>query len=395
MSGEPTSPASPTSSVGSSGSFASAASTASTASTQTKTPITAKSQIVKKFARLFNELSKDDKKTYLDMLAYYIGEKINGRFKTIGNISQDSYRDDCYQSIFNNTLKKTGGTCMGALIPNTHIPLFFQGFAGFLDNFKFPPAKGTAQPELSLPMLDFVSELTSILDFRAATNDKDVRKYTFEMGMVDNNSFTKIQYIENASVDTTDIHDEADDRVLVNPNEHRDKLIEFLNKIHVLNQSQSLAYVKGDNPLVRFNLGFIQKPTGSDKVRPLVELDQEHVNLCFRLQHDVNANKILIILVINRKASSDGSRGCNFKIIEVLTSGVINKWTWNGKINDLKFYPTLVSASSGGRKHRRLSKTKKVCARSTRRRHNIKKLKQRSIYVKARNTKRKTRRFRH
>ena len=314
---------------------------------------------------------------------------MNGRFKTFGTVSSDSYRDECYQLIFNNTLNR--GNCRGALL-QTHIPTFFEGFAKFLNDFKFPPAKGTAQPELSLPMLEFVSDpdLTSMLSYREDSVDKDVRKYTFEMGMVDKGSFTNIQYIENASVD-------ADDRVLVNPNEYRDKLIEFLNKIHVLNHSQSLASARGDNLNVRFNLGFIEKPTGSDiKVRYLVELNQKHVHLCFRPQHDVNANKILIILVIDRKALSDGgSRGCNFKIIEVLTNGVLNQWTWNGKINDLKFYPTLVTASSGGRKHRRLSKTKKVCARSTRRRHNIKKLKQRSIYVKARNTKRKIRRFRH
>ena len=385
----PASPASPTSSVGSSGSFASAASaasTASTASTQKTTPITAKSQIVIKFARLFNELSKDDKKTYLDMLAYYIDTRVNNRFKTIGSTSSDSYRDKCYQTIFNNTLKITGGNCRGALIPNTHISLFFQGFAEFLQNFRFPAApEGTAQPELSLPMLEFVSDsdLTSMLSYRADNNVNDIRKCTFKMGMVDKMSFGNIKYIKNTSVDTPDTPDAA-----APPSDYGyDPLLEFLIKNNVVNKS--LGY---ENNLM-FNLGFIQKPTNSN-TRPFVEsLEREspHVNLCFRL------NDNLITLVIDRNASSDGSRECNFKIIEVLTGGVLNRWTWTGKINDLKFYPTCqpsATASSGGRKRRRSSKTKKVRARSTRRRHNIKKLK-RSVYVKAGNTKRKIRRFRH
>ena len=408
-------PASPTSSVRSVRSFASAASAASTASTastasaaSTQKEINATSSIVKKFARLFNELSQSDKNAYLNMLAYYIDEidkKVNKRFASHGSKSNEDYMRECYQTIIDGTVKVQGGNCGGALITRNDIPAFYKGFANFLHNFRFPDApKGTtAQPELSLPMLDFVSELTSILEFRAAaTNVNDVRKYTFEMGMVDKDSFTNIKYREDASVDASDIPEETADpySMLVKPNEQRDKLIAFLTEIHVLNQSQSLGHAKGDNPLVRFSLGFIQKPTVSYNVRPLAELDQKHVNLCFRLDDNAdNDNKILIILVIDMDPSPvDGSRACKFMIDEVKTGGVFDKWTWSGKINDLKFFPTLaIASSSGGRNRRRLSKTKKVKnvrARSTRRRHNIKKRK-RSAYIKSRNTKRNLRRFRH
>ena len=395
---EPSSPSSPTSvgsvasfgSFGSSDSFRSAASNASNASMQEK--LDANSPIVKKFVRFFDELSPYDKTSYLNLLAIYIsrfqedrarttgkGTKLlDSKFKTNGNTTKETYRNECYQSIINGVYSKVnGGNCSGQINPLNDVPIFFNGFAVFLQNFKFPDAPKGTELALSLPMLDFVSELTSVLSYREATS---VQNCTFKMGMVDKNSFTNIQYRENTSVDTP--NDEA--AAIQN-----DKLIEFLVRINVLDQS--LGYAKGDNLLVRFNLGFIQKPTGSDNVRPLEELDPKHVNLCFRLE------KILIILVIDRDGA-DGSRRCKFAIDEVLMDGQINKWTWSGKINDLKFFPTCqpsaATPSAGGRKRRRSSKTKKVRARSTRRRRNIKKLK-RSVYVKSGNTKRNLRRFRH
>ena len=78
--------------------------------------------------------------------------------------------------------------------------------------------------------------------------------------------------------------------------QNSDKLIEFLIKINVL--GLSLGYAKGDNPLVRFNLGVIQKPTTRLFVEAL-EHELPYVNLCFRL------NDYLITLVIDRTASSD------------------------------------------------------------------------------------------
>ena len=382
-------PASPAASVGSSGSSrsfgsdaASAASTASTASTQKTTPITAKSQIVIKFARLFHQLSTYHQKDYLDLLAYYIdivNKIFNNRFLPTGKKTKEMNRDTCYKELLD------GGKCFGTLLLNDK-QIFFQGLAEFLQNFKFPEApKGTAQPELSLPMLEFASDsdLTSMLSYRADNNVNDIRKCTFKMGMVDKMSFVNIKYVENTSVDTPDTPDAA-----APPSDYGyDPLREFLIKNNVVNKD--LGY----EPTLMFNLGFIQKPTNSNTRRFVEALEHElpYVNLCFRL------NDNLITLVIDRNASSDGSRGCNFKIIEVLTGGVLNRWTWTGKINDLKFYPTCqpsATASSGGRKRRRSSKTKKVRARSTRRRHNIKKLK-RSVYVKVGNTKRKIRRFRH
>jgi hypothetical protein len=348
--------------------------------------LNAKSSIVKKFAGLFKELSTDDQKAYLDLLAIYIdrtNKSVNQRFFTkVDLLKGQANRDMCYKSIINGetTIKFSGSSCIGKIIQSIDVPIFFKGFAEFLQNFKFPdPPKGT-EHALSLPMLDFVSDLTSVLTYRA---DTSVQNCTFKMGMVDKNSFTNIQYRENTSVDTPNTPDEA----AAIPN---DKLIEFLVRINVLDPSGS---AKGDNPLVRFNLGIIQKPTGSDTVRSLEELDQTHVHLCFRLE------TILIILVIDRDQAG-GTRRCKFAIDEVLTGGQINKWTWSGKINDLKFFPTCQPSASadtppaGGRKRRSSSKTKKMRARSTRRRRNIKKLK-RSVYVKSRNTKRNLRRFRH
>ena len=397
---EPTSPTS----VASVASAASTASFGSVASMQAT--LNAKSSIVKKFARLFNELSTYDQKAYLDLLAIYIdrtNKSVNNRFFTtrVDLLKGQANRDMCYQSIINGetTIKYSGSSCIGKIIQLIDIPVFFQGFAEFLRNFKFPDAPKGTEPALSLPMLDFVSDLTSVLTYRVATS---VQNCTFKMGMVDKNSFTNIQYRENTSVDTPNTPDNAADpgRMIINPNEDRDKLIEFLVRINVLDQL--LGYAKGDNPLVRFNLGIIQKPTGSDNVRPLEELDPKHVSLCFRLNlNDDSLVKILILLVIDRDALPrdalpNGSRGCKFAITEVLTGGIINKWTWSGEINDLKFFPTCQpsAATAGGRKRRRSSKTKKVRARSTHRRRNIKKLK-RSVYVKARNTKRNLRRFRH
>jgi len=327
-----------------------------------------------------NELSQDDKKTYLDMLAYYIDTKVNSRFRTIGNTQSDVYRNGCYQTLINGDLNDIN--CKGSIIPKTHTPLFFQGFAEFLQNFRFPKDS----PELSLPMLEFASDpdLTSMLSYRANTDDNKFKgKCTFRMGLVDKTSFANIQYRENTSVDTPD--DDAAPQIGYDP------LLEFLIKNNVVNKE--LGY----GPTLIFNLGVIQKPTDSENgVRSSENIDSLRARLYF-MRNTARGTKLLIILVIDREALADGSRGCKFAIDEVLTGGIINKWTWSGKINDLKFYPTCQSyatASSGGRKRRRLSKTKKVRARSTRRRRNNKKLK-RSVYVKAGNTKRKLRRFRH
>lgn len=380
--------ASPTSSVGSSrssesfGSAVSAASTLSVKSAESTHDITANSLIVKKFARLFHQLSTYHQKDYLDLLAYYIdiiNKNFNKRFLPTGKtLTKEMNRDTCYKKLLD------GGKCFGTLLPNDK-EIFFQGLADFLQNFRFPAApEGTAQPELSLPILEFASDsdLTSMLSYRADNTANDIRKCTFKMGMVDKMSFANIKYFKNTSVDTPDTPDDAAPQIGFDP------LLEFLLNNHVVNKE-----LGGYEPTFMFNLGLIQKPTNSN-TRPFVEsLEREspHVNLCFRL----NDNN-LITLVIDRNAS-DGSRRCNFNIIEVLAGGVINKWTWNGKINNLTFYPTCqpsATASSGGRKRRRSSKTKKVRARSTRRRHNIKKLK-RSVYVKVGNTKRKIRRFRH
>jgi hypothetical protein len=370
----PKSPTSPTSSVKSD------ASTASTASTQDKN-LTAKSPVVQSLARLLST-DLEYKKSFLNLLVTYIhhqkNDKINKKFTSKTKAQTDRY--DCYQSIIDD--KIIGGNCGGWILP-ADIPMVFNALRELLENFKFPDASKGTEPAVSLPMLEFASDsdLTSMISYRAGNTANDIRKCTFKMGMVDKMSFVNIKYVENTSVDTPDTPDAA-------PQIGYDPLLEFLIKNNVVNKE--LGY----EPTLMFNLGFIQKPTVSNNgVRPLEVLDRLHVHLSFMRTTDRGTN-LLIILVIDRVAL-DSSHKCNFKIIEV-TGDIINKWTWSGKINNLTFYPTCQpsATASGGRKRRRSSKTKKVRARSTRRRHNIKKLK-RSVYVKVGNTKRKIRRFRH
>lgn len=356
---EPTSPTSPISSVGSSfGSVASAASTMSAASTQKNIPVlNAKSPVVQAFARLFKDLSEHDKKFYLGRITKSIHDRVKDRLKENGKQTKESVMNTCFEKIFTDIW--TTGDCGG--LPSTDLPRFFNGFADFLRDFTFPPTLKDVNT-LSLPMLEFVA----ILRYRASNV---VDTCTFDMETVDWESFTDIGYEANASIASTIISEE------VNTN----SLLDFLTKNGIVNHGQH----------VRFNLGKIKKPTESETVRTLSELDPFHVNLSFRL------NNNLIFLVIDKNQAVGESRHCTFTIDQVLTGGVVNRWTWSGKINNLKFYYKCESSPSiGGRKRRRSSKTKKVRARSTRRRHNIKKLK-RSVYVKAGNTKRKIRRFRH
>lgn len=324
----------------------------------------AKTPVVQAFVRLFNQLPIDHKTYYLHEITKYISSKVQDRLNENGMQTKEYVMNICFEKIF--TDKWVQGDCAG--LRADEVKVFFQGFAEFLHNFTFPPVPKGGNNTLSLPMLEFVA----ILRYRASAV---VDKCKFDMETVDWESFTDITYEANADV-AADMTPANDKHV------NEENLRAFLTKIGVVNHGQH----------VRFNLGKINKPSKSEMVPSQSKLDSSHVSLYFILNHNI------IRAVIDKTPSTDGSRECEFMIDEVLTGGVINKWTWRGKINNLKFYYTCESSQQshvvGGRNRRRPSKTKKVRARTTRRRRNIKKLK-RSVYIKARNTKRNFRRFRH
>lgn len=318
---------------------------------------------VQAFVRLFDQLSDDHQTYYLREITKYISTKIQDRLKENGVQKKEDVMNTCFKKIFTGIWAR--GDCVG-LRPD-EVKVFFQGFAEFLHNFTFPPVPKGGNNTLSLPMLEFVA----ILRYRASAI---VDKCIFDMETVDWTSFTDIDYEANAYVaaDTTPANVE---------HINNDSLLAFLTKIGVVNHGQH----------VRFNLGKINKPSKSEMVPSQSKLDSSHVSLYFIFNHNI------LRAVIDKHPSTDGSRECKFMIDEVFTGGVINRWTWRGKINNLKFYYTCTSSPQshiGGRSRRRPSKTKKVRARTTHRRRNIKKLKH-SVYVKTGNTKRKLRRVRH
>jgi hypothetical protein len=251
-------------------------------------------------------------------------------------------------------------------------PSFFTTFRAFLDNFKFPLFSST----MSLPQL----QLLSMLIF-SNSEPKSVLNCKFMVNDVDFDNVSNIEY-------------EGDPGTLVkNVNE----LLDFLQSIGIIN-----------NVITRnFNLGKMSSSAIIPGIEADVGLKFDNTYFVFELENSEN-NRIIITMKLG---TTEGTvTNCSFVVIKVDQRNKTETYKWDCKINNMTFHhgcqggvkpsPAITGdISVGGSSKRRYSKSTNKTKRDKRvrrtQRRNIKKNKSRRKYGKARNTKRKLRRFRN
>lgn len=358
------------------------------------TPLTAKSEEVKLFTVLFNKSTPQEQDFYIDQ---FFKNMSDNSLKRYYNSVDPNKRNDkknatnCVKKFLINPEKKEA--CAG--FSNTFESFkFFETYRTFLDNFKFPPTS-----TMSLPQL----ELLSMLIFsNSEPKALSSCKFVVQSVMFGTGNVTKYATY-SSSEGKLDYKKDEESEVKT------DDLLDFLKSIGITN-----------NVITKnFNLGKMSKPTD-------IPIDkQANSELTFDKTYFVfdfvnpKGNKSIITMRLGKTTrlgeTTSTVTDCKFVVYNIKEHDVVETYSWDGTIDDMKFYheceggPKLsaeitgnadvADVAAGGASKRRYSKstnkTKRTKGARRTKRRNIKKNKSRRKYGKARNTKRKLRRFHH
>ena len=352
--------------------------------------LTADSEEVKLFTILFNKSNTEEQNFYIDQFfekmsdtsllkRYYYNKTLKGAAGRTNAIS-------CVKKFL--TDPKTN-VCVGFSSEFKSFKLF-EAYRTFLDDFKFPLFSST----MSLPQLELLSMLIfSNREPKALSSCKFVVQSVM-FGV------TNLKYATYSS--SEDKLDYKEVEQPVQETKTTDDLLKFLKSIGITN-----------NVITKnFNLGKMSKPTD-------IPIDkQANSELTFDKTYFVfdfvnpKGNKSIITMRLGKTTNT--VTDCKFVVYNIKEHGVVETYSWDGTIDDMKFYheceggPKLSAEITGNaddpppaggasKRHYSKSTNKTKRAKGVRRtkRRNIKKNKSRRKYGKVRNTKRKLRRFHH
>lgn len=202
----------------------------------------------------------------------------------------------------------------------------------------------------------------------------------------------KVDFEESGNVSNI-VYEGVDGR---SPSKDVNELLVFLKSIGIIN-----------NVITRnLKLGKMSSPVIIPGIKTDKGLKFDNTFFVFELENSEN-NKIITTMKLGTTEGTDTN--CNFVVIKVNDRNQTEMYRWDCKINNMTFYHGCTGAVSipesetgnvgvGGSSKRRYSKSTNKTKRNKRarrtQRRNIKKNKSRRKYGKARNTKRKLRRFR-
>jgi hypothetical protein len=343
---------------------------------KTREMLTSQSNEVKLFSFLFKQSNPDEQAFYIDQFFQYMPAEIYlKKHYTSTTKSGEDNKANAISCVKKFLMDTETDVCTGFGAINSIKQELFITFRKFLDNFKFPLFSST----MSLPQL----QLLSMLIF-SNSEPKSVSNCKFMVNDVDFDSVSNIAY-------------EGDPGTLVKNVKNVKELLDFLQSIGIIN-----------NVITRnFNLGKMSSSAIIPGIEADVGLKFDNTYFVFELENSEN-NRIIITMKLG---TTEGTvTNCSFVVIKVDQRNKTETYKWDCKINNMTFYHrckggATVSAtitgdiSVGGSSKRRYSKSTNKTKRDKRvrrtQRRNIKKNKSRRKYGKARNTKRKLRRFRH
>ncbi len=338
--------------------------------------LTADSEEVKLFTILFNKSNTEEQNFYMKNFLDSGGTGLSSfktRFVKINN--------NCLKTFLLNPAATTACASGGVLTHETKQSLFIA-YRKFLDNFKFPLFSST----MSLPQL----ELLSMLIF-SKREPEALSSCDFMVNSVDFYNTSNIEY-ERGTIK----HD------VDNVNE----LLDWLESIGIINKQTTM----------NLKLGKISKPANIP--RDIEAQKAIKFNKTFFVFDFINpqGNKSIITMVLGETTGK--VTDCKFivyNITKTLEKTLeVEEYSWDVKIDDMTFHHGCTGGvgvsrgitgnaddppGGGGAGKRRYSKSTNKTKRAKRarrtKRQNIKKNKSRRKYGKARNTKRKLRRFHH
>jgi hypothetical protein len=354
------------------------------------TPLTAKSKEVNWFTVLFSQSTPEEKDFYVDEFFKYMPRH---NLLRKGHIQTDKKNaDNCIKNFLIEPTNKEACTGFGPI--DMHRPFLNTAYREFLKNFKFPPTS-----TMSLPQL----ELLSMLIFSKREPEAlSSCKFVVQSVMFGTDNVTK--YATYSSSEDKLDYKEVEQPVQVTKT--TDELLDFLKSIGITN-----------NVITKnFNLGKMSKPTDIPiDIQANRELTFDKTYFVFDFVNP-KGNKSIITMRLGKTTrlgeTTSTVTDCKFVVYNIKEHGVVETYSWDGTIDDMKFYheceggPKLsaeitgnVDDADGGAGKRRYSKSTNKTKRAKRarrtKRRNIKKNKSRRKYGKARNTKRKLRRFHH
>ena len=352
------------------------------------TPLTADSEEVNWFKLLFSQSTPKEQDFYVDEFFKYMPQNNLLRKQHKQHIQTDKKNaDNCIKKFLIDPTNKEACTGFGPI--DMHRPHLNIAYTEFLDNFKFPPTS-----TMSLPQLELLSMLIfSNREPKALSSCKFVVQSVM-FGV------TNLKYATYSS--SEDKLDYKEVEQPVQETKTTDDLLKFLKSIGITN-----------NVITKnFNLGKMSKPTD-------IPIDkQANSELTFDKTYFVfdfvnpKGNKSIITMRLGKTTNT--VTDCKFVVYNIKEHGVVETYSWDGTIDDMKFYheceggPKLSAEITGNaddpppaggasKRHYSKSTNKTKRAKGVRRtkRRNIKKNKSRRKYGKVRNTKRKLRRFHH
>ena len=338
--------------------------------------LTADSEEVKLFTILFNKSNTEEQNFYIDQFfekmsdtsllkRYYYNKTLKGAAGRTNAIS-------CVKKFL--TDPKTN-VCVGFSSEFKSFKLF-EAYRTFLDDFKFPLFSST----MSLPQL----ELLSMLIF-SNREPEALSSCDFMVNSVDFDNTSNIRYERGES----------------KPAKTVTELLDFLQHIGINNNVTTR----------NFKLGKMSKPANIP--RDIEAKKAIKFNKTFFVFDFINQQGKNTIITMLLGETTGTVTDCKFIVYNITEKTLeVEEYSWDVKIDNMTFHHgctggRIVSSgitgdvddADGGAGKRRYSKSTNKTKRAKRarrtKRQNIKKNKSRRKYGKARNTKRKLRRFHH
>lgn len=341
--------------------------------------LTANSEEVKLFTVLFSQSTPEEQDFYIDEFFQNMSDKLLLKryysVDTKGNQENKKNATNCVKKFLIDPTKKEA--CVG--FSNKFESFnFFETYRNFLKNFKFPLSSST----MSLPQL----ELLSMLIF-SNREPEALSSCNFMVNSVEFDGAFNMKY-ERGTI-TYDV-------------ENVNELLDWLQNIGIINN------VITSN----LNLGKISKPANIP--RNIEAKKAIKFNKTFFVFNFTNKQKKNTIITMVLGETRGTVTDCKFIVYNITETPEVETYSWDGTIDNMTFHhgceggppvPSGVTGDAddppggGGAGKRRYSKstnkTKRTKGARRTKRRNIKKNKSRRKYGKARNTKRKLRRFHH
>ena len=343
------------------------------------TPLTAKSEEVKLFTVLFNKSTEKEQDFYIDQFFKNMSDNSLKRYYNSVDPNKRNDKKNATSCVRFFLKGEKQSSCTGIGLMKTYKQGLFETYRKFLDNFKFPLFSST----MSLPQL----ELLSMLIF-SNREPEALSSCNFMVNSVEFDDAFNMKY-ERGTITY----------VVKDVNEILNWLQHSIGMINNVTNSN-------------LKLGKITKPANIPRdieAKKAIKFNKTFFVFDFINQQGKNTIITMVLGETTGKVTD-----CKFIVYNITEKLEVESYSWDVKIDDMTFHhgctggPKVSSGvtgdaddtpAAGGASKRRYSKSTNKTKRAKRarrtKRRNIKKNKSRRKYGKARNTKRKLRRFHH